>query len=65
MWCVFQTKSHLKGRFSHDVLSQGDIRGSAGFERDWMEPKVFQHVKDGLEPEMLHSALSLVTNGKT
>lgn len=30
-----------------------------------MHPEVLQHVKDGLEPEVLHSALAVLIQGQT
>lgn len=30
-----------------------------------MHPEVLQHVEDGLEPEVLHSALTVLVQGQT
>lgn len=30
-----------------------------------MHPEVFQHVEDGLEPKVLHSALTVLVQGQT
>ena len=61
----FTRNTYLKGRFSHYVLSESDVGRASGFQGDWMKSKVFEHIKDGLEPEMLHSALPFVADSQS
>ena len=42
-----------------DVIAEGDVRRASGFERDRVCAEVFEHVEDGLEPEVLDAALAL------
>lgn len=42
-----------------------DVRGSAGLQGDGVHTEVLQHVEDGLEPEVLHTALSVLVQGQT
>ncbi len=47
---------------SDDVIGEHDVRTAARLERDGMCAKMFQHVKDSLEPQMLHTALSFIVD---
>lgn len=42
-----------------------DIRGAARLQGDGMHTEVLQHVEDGLEPEVLHPALTVLIQGQT
>lgn len=42
-----------------------DIGGTAGLQGDRVHPEVLQHVEDGLEPEVLHSTLTVLVQGQT
>ena len=42
-----------------------DVRGSAGLQGDGVHTEVLQHVEDGLEPEVLHTALTVLVQGQT
>lgn len=38
---------------------EGDVWGTPRLQGDRMHPEVLQHVKDRLEPEMLHTTLAI------
>lgn len=57
-----ERESHLERRFRDDVLSESDVRGASRFQGDGVQAEVFQHVEDGLEPEVLDPALSLAAD---
>lgn len=42
---------------SHHVASEGDVSCPSRLQGDGVCVEVAQHVKDGLEPEVLHMAL--------
>lgn len=45
------------GALCHHVAAEGDVSSATRLQRDGMRVEVAQHVKDGLEPEVLHVAL--------
>lgn len=56
------SRADLERWFGHDVLGESDVGRPARLERDGVESKVFQHVEDGLEPEVLHPTLALAAD---
>jgi len=52
------------GGGAHEA-DERDVGGAAGLQRDGMNPEVLQHVEDGLEPEVLHTALTVLIQGQT
>ena len=42
-----------------DVITESDVGRATGLERDRVRAEVFEHVEDGLEPEVLDAALAL------
>lgn len=44
---------------------QCDVGGPSRLQRDGMHSEVLQHVKDGLEPQVLHAALTVLVQGQT
>lgn len=42
-----------------------DVRGAARLQGDRVYSEVLQHVKDGLEPKVLHSTLAVLVQGQT
>ena len=59
------TRTWLADSGGTNEADERDIRGTAGLQRDRMHPEVLQHVEDGLEPEVLHSALTVLVQGQT
>lgn len=43
---------------------EGDVWGAPRLQGDGMHPEVLQHVKDRLEPEMLHATLAVLIQRK-
>ncbi len=44
---------------------EGDIRGAPRLQGNGVHTEMLQHVKNGLEPEMLHTTLSILVQGET
>lgn len=54
--------SDRRGSYEAD---ERDVGGATGLQRDGVNPEVFQHVEDGLEPEVLDPALAVLVQGQT
>lgn len=51
-------------RGAHEA-DECDVWGAAGLQGDRVDPEVLQHIKDGLKPKVLHSALTVLVQGQT
>lgn len=60
-----RTRTWLADRRGAHEADEGDVRGAAGLQGDGMHPEVLQHVKDGLEPQVLHPTLAVLVQGQT
>lgn len=61
--CSSQLTWLPNGGGSHEA-DERDVRGAAGLQRDGVHPEVLQHVKDGLEPQVLHPTLAVLVEGE-
>ncbi len=65
MWRVGLTHTWLANSGGTHEADECDVWGAAGLQGDRVHPEVLQHVKDGLEPKVLHSALTVLVQGQT
>lgn len=54
----------LPGSRGTHKADEGDVWGAPRLQGDGMHPKVLQHVKNRLEPEMLHATLAILVQRK-
>ncbi len=50
---------HCRVRHSHDVGTQTDVGAASGLQRNGLHAEVLQTVEDGVEPHVLHPALTV------
>lgn len=65
MWSVGLAHTWLANCGGTHEADERDIWGAARLQGDWVHPEVLQHVEDGLEPEVLHSTLTVLIQGQT
>lgn len=60
-----RTRTWLADRRGAHEADEGDVGGAAGLQGDGVHPEVLQHVKDRLEPQVLHPTLAVLVQGQT
>ena len=64
-WSRVLTHTWLANGGGSHKANERDIRGATGLQWDRVHPEVLQHVEDGLEPEVLHSTLTVLVQRQT
>ena len=64
-WTAGFTPTWLSNSGGTHEADERYVWGTPGLQGDRVHPEVLQHVEDGLEPEVLHSALTVLVQGQT
>lgn len=49
----------------HDIADKDNVTGASRLQRDGVHPEMLEHIKNGLEPQVLDPALTLLIQRQT